>query len=112
MAGNVWQWVQDCYHENYNGAPINGSAWTTGKCYGTLEEENLQRVIRGGSWISGPLNLRSAGRGDDDHRQQRANPEEALREDEPSNNKQQTEPSKTRTTHERETPRGRRQACT
>jgi formylglycine-generating enzyme required for sulfatase activity len=62
MAGNVWQWVQDCYHDNYNGAPTDGSAWTTGNCYGTAEDEDLQRVIRGGSWISGPLNLRSAGR--------------------------------------------------
>lgn len=62
MAGNVWQWVQDCYHDNYNGAPTDGSAWTAGNCYGTLEEQDLQRVIRGGSWISGPLNLRSAGR--------------------------------------------------
>jgi formylglycine-generating enzyme required for sulfatase activity len=62
MAGNVWQWVQDCYHNNYNGAPTDGSAWITGNCYGTLEEADLQRVIRGGSWISGPLNLRSAGR--------------------------------------------------
>ena len=61
MAGNVWQWVQDCYHNDYNGAPTDGSAWTTGNCYGTLGDD-LQRVIRGGSWISGPLNLRSAGR--------------------------------------------------
>src|SRR5262249_10215759 len=28
MAGNVWQWVQDCHHSNYNGAPNDGSAWT------------------------------------------------------------------------------------
>jgi formylglycine-generating enzyme required for sulfatase activity len=62
MAGNVWQWVQDCYHNSYNGAPTDGSAWTTGNCRGTLEEGDLQRVIRGGSWISGPLLLRSAGR--------------------------------------------------
>ena len=61
MAGNVWQSVQDCYHDSYNGAPTDGSAWTTGNCYGT-PDENLQRVIRGGSWISGPLNLRSATR--------------------------------------------------
>ena len=27
MAGNVFQWVQDCYHENYDGAPTDGSAW-------------------------------------------------------------------------------------
>jgi formylglycine-generating enzyme required for sulfatase activity len=62
MAGNVWQWVQDCYHNSYNGAPADGSAWTTGNCYGTLQDGDLQRVIRGGSWISGPLLLRSAGR--------------------------------------------------
>jgi formylglycine-generating enzyme required for sulfatase activity len=31
MAGNVWQWVEDCRHEDYNnGAPIDGSAWTSG----------------------------------------------------------------------------------
>ena len=32
MAGNVWQWVQDCYHGNYDGAPTDGSAWTIGDC--------------------------------------------------------------------------------
>ena len=32
MAGNVWQWVQDCYHDNYDGAPTDGSAWTGGDC--------------------------------------------------------------------------------
>ena len=32
MAGNVWQWVQDCYHDNYDGAPTDGSAWTIGDC--------------------------------------------------------------------------------
>jgi formylglycine-generating enzyme required for sulfatase activity len=61
MAGNVWQWVQDCYHSSYDGAPTDGSAWTTGNCYDTPEHD-LQRVVRGGSWISNPLLLRSAGR--------------------------------------------------
>ncbi len=42
MAGNVWQWVQDCYHDNYDGAPTDGSAWTSGDC--------SRRVIRGGCW--------------------------------------------------------------
>jgi formylglycine-generating enzyme required for sulfatase activity len=51
MAGNVWQWVQDCYHVNYDGAPPDGSAWTIGNC---------QRVVRGGSWKLTPRFLRSA----------------------------------------------------
>jgi len=54
MAGNVWQWVQDCYHESYIGAPADGSAWISVDC--------SRRVIRGGSWISLPQLLRSAGR--------------------------------------------------
>src|SRR5205823_12154354 len=32
MAGNVWQWVQDCYHADYQGAPTAGSEWTSGDC--------------------------------------------------------------------------------
>jgi formylglycine-generating enzyme required for sulfatase activity len=55
MAGNVWQWGQDCYHGDYNGAPTDGSAWTTGDC--------SVRVLRGGSWYVNPRNLRSADRG-------------------------------------------------
>jgi formylglycine-generating enzyme required for sulfatase activity len=62
MAGNVWQWVQDCYHTSYDGAPTDGSAWTTGDCYPTPEHDEVQRVIRGGSWFTIPLQLRSAGR--------------------------------------------------
>jgi formylglycine-generating enzyme required for sulfatase activity len=54
MAGNLWQWVQDCYHDNYYGASTDGSAVTSGDC--------PSRVIRGGSWISNPSLLRSAGR--------------------------------------------------
>jgi formylglycine-generating enzyme required for sulfatase activity len=54
MAGNVWQWVEDCYHDNYNGAPMDGSAWTTGDC--------KRHVVRGGSWNSSPRSLRSAQR--------------------------------------------------
>jgi formylglycine-generating enzyme required for sulfatase activity len=55
MAGNVWQWVQDCFHDDYNGAPGDGSAWIVGDC--------SQRVVRGGSWYEFPPNLRSADRG-------------------------------------------------
>ena len=54
MAGNVWQWVQDCYHPDYNGAPTDGSAWTSGDC--------SNRVVRGGSWDHVPQFLRSANR--------------------------------------------------
>jgi formylglycine-generating enzyme required for sulfatase activity len=54
MAGNVWRWIQDCYHDSYNGAPTDGSAWDSADCQ--------SRVIRGGSWISKPPLLRSAGR--------------------------------------------------
>ena len=54
MAGNVWQWVQDCYHDNYN-SPADGSSWTTDDC--------SRRVVRGGSWNNDPQYLRSANRG-------------------------------------------------
>jgi formylglycine-generating enzyme required for sulfatase activity len=43
MLGNVWEWVQDCYHPNYDGAPSDGNAWRTGDC--------RNRVVRGGSWV-------------------------------------------------------------
>ena len=56
--GNVYEWVQDCWHENYVGAPTDGSAWTTGCA------EN-GRVLRGGSSDSRPENLRPAGRSRD-----------------------------------------------
>ena len=54
MLGNVWEWTQDCWNVNYNGAPTDGSAWMTGNC--------SQRVVRGGSWFSDPQNLRAADR--------------------------------------------------
>jgi formylglycine-generating enzyme required for sulfatase activity len=55
MAGNASQWVQDCFHPNYVGASADGSAWTSnGDCDG--------HVYRGGSWGSGPGDLRSAAR--------------------------------------------------
>ena len=53
MHGNVWEWVEDCWHENYAGAPMNGSAWTSG---GNCDE----RVLRGGSWKVSARFLRSA----------------------------------------------------
>jgi formylglycine-generating enzyme required for sulfatase activity len=55
MAGNVWEWVEDCVHDNYNGAPADGSAWIEG---GDCD----RRVVRGGSYGNTPDALRSAGR--------------------------------------------------
>jgi formylglycine-generating enzyme required for sulfatase activity len=55
VHGNVWEWVEDCWHDSYQGAPSDGSAWTTA-C-----EDGL-RVVRGGSWYSHPKCLRAAHR--------------------------------------------------
>ncbi len=53
MYGNVWEWVQDCRHKDYDGAPADGSAWEADKCW--------QRVLRGGAFIYfGTEFLRSA----------------------------------------------------
>ena len=54
MSGNVWEWTEDCWNDNYNGAPTDGRAWTSGNC--------SQRVIRGGSFGSVPRDLRAANR--------------------------------------------------
>ncbi len=52
VLGNVWEWVADCWHESYEGAPRDGQAWTGGDC--------SRRVLRGGSWSDVPGFLRSA----------------------------------------------------
>jgi formylglycine-generating enzyme required for sulfatase activity len=52
VHGNVEEWTEDCWHKNYEGAPADGSAWTTADCE--------VRVLRGGSWVAGPYALRSA----------------------------------------------------
>ena len=54
MHGNVWEWVEDCWHDSYQDGPTDGSAWTTGDCD--------HRVLRGGSWVDGPGLLRAASR--------------------------------------------------
>ena len=54
MHGNVWEWCQDCWNENYHNAPADGLAWTTG--------DRGRRVLRGGSWYDCPRYLRSADR--------------------------------------------------
>ena len=56
LHGNVLEWVEDCWHDSYHGAPEDGTAWTKG-------EGCINRVLRGGSWGSHPDVLRSAYRG-------------------------------------------------
>jgi formylglycine-generating enzyme required for sulfatase activity/uncharacterized caspase-like protein len=57
VHGNVWEWVEDCSHDNYTGAPSDGSAWLSGDC--------KSRVLRGGSWNQVPGGLRAANRDGD-----------------------------------------------
>jgi formylglycine-generating enzyme required for sulfatase activity len=52
MAGNVWQRVEDCSHDDYDGAPTDGSAWLADGCN--------YHVVRAGSWNNIPRILRSA----------------------------------------------------
>ncbi|MFN6565630.1 SUMF1/EgtB/PvdO family nonheme iron enzyme [Dendronalium sp. ChiSLP03b] len=57
MHGNVWEWCADSWHENYEGAPLDGSVWQE-------NNNNLPKyVIRGGSWKEPPSSCRSANRG-------------------------------------------------
>ena len=53
MLGNVSEWVEDCWHDSYRGAPTDGTAWTTGG-------DCNRRVLRGGSWVISPWTLRAA----------------------------------------------------
>jgi len=53
VARNVWEWVEDCWHGSYAGAPMDGSAWVTGGNCG-------RRVLRGGSWNDNPGVVRAA----------------------------------------------------
>jgi formylglycine-generating enzyme required for sulfatase activity len=55
MGGGVDQWVEDCWHKNYQGAPADGSAW--------IENECPSRVIRSGSWRKDSSYARTANRG-------------------------------------------------
>jgi formylglycine-generating enzyme required for sulfatase activity len=54
MGGDVDQWVEDCWHSSYQGAPVDGSPWN--------EEECLSHVVRSGSWKNDPSYVRSASR--------------------------------------------------
>ena len=53
MHGNVFEWCQDHWHENYEGAPTDGSAWLT-------DNKEANRLLRGGSWVNNPRDCRSA----------------------------------------------------
>ena len=55
VHGSVREWVEDCLHGDYRGAPSDGTAWERGGNCG-------RRVLRGGSWYSNPRSLRSANR--------------------------------------------------
>ena len=55
VHGNVYEWVEDCWHDDYDGAPTDGSAWTDAEDCG-------ERVSRGGSWDDPPRLVRSATR--------------------------------------------------
>lgn len=52
--GNAKEWVEDCWNDSYDGAPIDGRPWETGNC--------RHRIHRGGSWLNEPRYLRSAAR--------------------------------------------------
>ncbi|MFN0219883.1 MAG: SUMF1/EgtB/PvdO family nonheme iron enzyme [Hyphomicrobium sp.] len=54
MAGNVWEWVQDCHSDSYSGVPADGKA--------APDAFDCVRVMRGGSWLSKPDELRAANR--------------------------------------------------
>ena len=54
MLGNVWEWCGDDWHDTYNGAPTDGSAWVD------ADGGAASRVIRGGSWGSVARNVRAA----------------------------------------------------
>ncbi|TBU87887.1 dihydropyoverdine dehydrogenase [Phytopseudomonas dryadis] len=55
MHGNVYEWVADCWHDHYNGAPVDGSAW--------IDDEQCEVVqIRGNDWGEPPIFSRSGNR--------------------------------------------------
>lgn len=54
LHGNVWEWTEDCWHDDYTGAPADGSPWSMRGCQG--------RVLRGGSWEDYAGDIRSAAR--------------------------------------------------
>jgi formylglycine-generating enzyme required for sulfatase activity len=66
MSGNVWEWVADYWHGNYDGAPRDGSVWDEPETAFDADEneevEDKSRIVRGGSWFSAAGSCRSASR--------------------------------------------------
>ena len=57
VHGNVWEWVEDCWHDNYVGAPANGAAWM-----GDDKGDCTRAILRGGAWDFPPALMRAASR--------------------------------------------------
>ena len=55
MSGNVWEWCEDDWHDNYIGAPTDGSAWLINN-----DNRSHLKCLRGGSWFESPNLCRSA----------------------------------------------------
>jgi formylglycine-generating enzyme required for sulfatase activity len=55
LHGNVWEWCQDVWHDSYEGAPTDGSAWMAGG-------DQDRQILRGGAWVTPPRFCRSANR--------------------------------------------------
>ncbi|MEA5480606.1 formylglycine-generating enzyme family protein [Pseudanabaena galeata UHCC 0370] len=53
MHGNVWEWCEDIWHENYNEIPQDGSAWLS-------DGEQAKRLLRGGCWYDDAFYCSSA----------------------------------------------------
>ena len=68
VHGNVWDWTEDCWNDRTKGVPNDGSART-----GYKGDDCTRRVVRGGSWLANPENLRSAYRSTDSARVRRNN---------------------------------------
>jgi formylglycine-generating enzyme required for sulfatase activity len=60
MHGNVWEWCVDQWHNSYEGAPADGTAWADGTAGEKAQESQKRRLLRGGSWLDNPRDCRSA----------------------------------------------------